>query len=146
MVIIRKAEQEDIERARELLSAREVSWENEVYSSVYFQRLIRTQNIYSQKGAIFLVAEEKCEIIGTICGEYSVDENWAELIGVVVKEGFRGRGIGSTLIKKFEDIVRERGVSVVELMANVGTLGKFIHKLGYTKGESFVSCRKKLKE
>ena len=139
MIVIRDAKKEDIGEARKLLSVKEIGWEGETYSSAYYWRLINTE------GGIFLVAEDGDGVIGTLHGECSVNEDWSYLTGVVVKEECRGKGVGVALIKRFEGIVKDRGVRMVELDANLNTLGRFIHKLGYKKGRVFVNCRKKLK-
>ena len=137
MVAIRETKKEDIEKARELLSHKELGWNNSTYNKAYYERLADTK-----EGAIFLVAEDNNEIIGVIYGEYSIKEDWSELMGVVVKENHRKKGIGVNLMNKFEDIIRNKGISMIETDANLNTLTKFIHKLGYEKGNIYVNCRK----
>lgn len=140
MVGIRNAEKEDVEKARELLKGKDIGWNNQTFSSAYFERLVDTK-----EGSIFLVAGDGEEIIGVIYGEYSVSEDWSELMGVVVMESHRGKGIGVALMKKFEEIVRNKGISMIETDANIETLGKFVEKLGYEKGSTYINCRKILK-
>ncbi|MFH1592414.1 MAG: GNAT family N-acetyltransferase [Candidatus Woesearchaeota archaeon] len=140
MINIRDAKKEDVEEARKFLSVKELSWRGQTYSFAYFERLVNTA-----EGAVFLVAEENGEMVGVVYGEYSAREDWSVLMGVAVKEGFRGKGIGKALIEKFEETVRGECISMVEIDANVETLGKFIEKLGYEKGNICVNCRKMLR-
>lgn len=140
-MIIRNAKKEDVENSRELLKGENIGWNNNTYDPAYYERLIDTE-----ERSIFLVAEDNKEIVGVVFGEYSMKEDWSELMGVVVDENFRGKGIGVALMNKFEDIVRNKGISMIETDANINTLAKFIHKLGYEKGNTFVNCRKILKK
>lgn len=141
MFNIRKTKKEDLDEAMKILSIKELGWDNgETYSHKYFERIMN-----SEEGAIFLVAEESNEILGVIYGEYSQHEDWSELMGISVKENHKGKGIGKALIQKFEDMVKSKNISMVELNAHIETLGKFVHKLGYEKGGTYINCKKILK-
>jgi len=137
IVIIRNVSISDLKNLKKLLRAKELGWG---CSMKYFKRLIFNEG----KGAIFLVAEYKFNIIGVVYGEYNKEEDWAELMGITVAENYREQGIGSNLIREFERIVCGKGVRTVELSANINTLAKNIHKLGYEKGNTYIDYRKKL--
>jgi len=136
MVIIHNAKIEDLENLGELLKIKEISWRGEGYSIEYFKRLVRE--------GVILVAEIDSKIVGFVFGEFSKEEDWAELTGVAVLEEHRGKGIGSKLINEFENVIRGKKISSIEVNAHVETLAKFIHKFGYEKGESYINCKKKL--
>ena len=140
-VRIRNATLQDMnsDLLRELLNTKEISWDGENYSDEYFKRLIR-----DKENAVFLVAEFESEIVGIIFGEYSNKEDWAELGGVAILENYRKQGIGFQLIDKFEKIIFTKNISFIYLSAHVNTLAKYIHKLGYERGETFIDFRKKL--
>lgn len=134
---IRKVTINDLHNLTELLKSKELG---EGYSTEYYLRLIR-----DIEKSVFLVAEYKREIVGLVFGEYSKEEDWAELIGVSVKRGYRNQGIGFKLIKKFEEIIKSKRIGSIEILCNVNTLAKCIQKLGYKKGETYIQCSKDLK-
>lgn len=131
-----KAAASDLNSMREILNIKELGWG---CPDNYFKRLI------SSKEGIFLVAKHKSKIIGIIYGEFNEKEDWAELTGLAVLENYRNKGIGSRLIKEFEKIICSKNISAVEVFANMNTLAKHIHKLEYETGDSYITCRKKLK-
>jgi GNAT superfamily N-acetyltransferase len=57
----------------------------------------------------------------------------AEIGGVVVDEKYRGRGVGSALLQRAEQWVRERGISPLVIRTNVVRTGAhtFYDKCGY---------------
>lgn len=137
-VNIRNARISDLASVKEILKIKELGWTEE-HSFNYLKRLINTER------GIFLVAEYASKIIGLIYGEFNEEEDWAELFGVGVSEEYRRQGISYQLIKEFEKIVKNKNISTIELFAHIDTLSKYIHKLGYKKGETYINCWKKLK-
>ncbi len=77
----------------------------------------------------FFVADLKGQIIGC-CAVSFFTEELAEIRSVAIDETFKGKGIGSDLIKKAEDVLKEEGIKY----AFVLTLTElFFTKLGYLK-------------
>ena len=133
---IRKAQSTEIEQIKMLVdSFEEMDVIKETFSEGYYLRIL-------EKG-ILLVAIEDYEIVGACSGTYNVKEKWADLLGMVVKENFRGKGIGSSLIKEFERIVKERRLNTIDLYAD-GTQLKLFKKLNYKQGRTYTAFRKKL--
>ena len=94
----------------------------------------------STPDAIVLVAEdEEGEIVGMAYGEAHVpsrfsDERALELSGVVVRAGYRGRGVGRALVQEAARFAEERGIEWVELKTfapNRGAMA-FWEGLGFT--------------
>ena len=138
MVRIRDAKIEDLKVIESLLNIEELGWAGE-YSMDYFKRLINDEN------AVFIVAECGREIVAILYAEYRVDEDWAELVGVAVKKDHRRKGIGNRLIEIFEKIIKDKGIKGIEIYAHINTLAKYIEKLGYKKGQTYINCWKKLR-
>jgi GNAT superfamily N-acetyltransferase len=70
--------------------------------------------------AVVLVAEDEGEIVGMAYGEVRVpsrfsDERALEVSGVVVRSGYRGKGVGRALVKEAARFATDRGVGWVEL-------------------------------
>jgi len=137
-ITIRPALHEDIVRGKEILQFEELCGAN-TYSEDYYKRLINSHE------GIFLVAEINSEVVGLIFGEFSKNEDWADLTGVGVKEQYRKKGIGSQLIQEFERIVKMNDIAFIELFAQTDTLGKFIDKHGFVPYKKYMHCQKQLK-
>ena len=74
----------------------------------------------SHENAVVLVAEDDGEVVGMAYGEVRVpsrfsDERAMELSGVVVRSGYRGRGVGRDLVKEAARFAAEIGVGWIEL-------------------------------
>ncbi len=74
----------------------------------------------STENAVVLVAEDEQDILGMAYGEVRVpsrfsDERALELSGVVVRAGYRGRGVGRALVKEAARFAGEIGVEWIEL-------------------------------
>ena len=80
------------------------------------------------KDRLFLVAEEKGKIIGTI----TFTDNYIATVFVNPKE--HGRGIGKKLMYTVEDIARKRKLKWIKLDASI-TAVEFYKKLGYSMEE-----------
>lgn len=70
--------------------------------------------------AVVLVAEDEGDIVGMAYGEVRVpsrfsDERALEVSGVVVRSGYRGKGVGRALVKEAAQFATDKGVGWVEL-------------------------------
>ena len=90
--------------------------------------------------AVVLVAEDdEGEIVGMAYGETRVpsrfsDERALEVSGVVVRGGYRGRGVGHELVREAAAFARDRDIDWVEIKTftpNQGAMA-FWEKLGFT--------------
>lgn len=71
---------------------------------------------------IFVAESEKGEVIGYIHvfkTKRPFLESFAELGGLVVKEGFRGRGVGKNLLMRSEVWAQENGCPEMRIRSNV---------------------------
>jgi ribosomal protein S18 acetylase RimI-like enzyme len=92
-----------------------------------------------KQNAVVLVAEDDGEVVGMAYGEVRVpsrfsDERALELSGVVVRSGFRGRGVGRELVHEAARFAQERDVEWIELKTfapNQGAM-EFWETLGFT--------------
>lgn len=97
------------------------------------------QESIENENAVVLVAEDDREVVGMAYGEVRVpsrfsDERALELSGVVVRSGFRGRGVGRELVHEAARFAHERHVEWVELKTfapNQGAMA-FWDSLGFT--------------
>jgi GNAT superfamily N-acetyltransferase len=93
----------------------------------------------STPDAVVVVAEDDGEVVGMAYGEVRTpsrfsDERALELSGVVVRAGFRGRGVGRELVKEAARFAGDLGVDWVELKTfapNEGAM-QFWEGLGFT--------------
>ncbi len=89
--------------------------------------------------AVVLVAEDEGEVVGMAYGEVHVpsrfsDERALELSGVVVRTGYRGRGVGRALVHEAARFAKERAIEWVELKTfapNQGAMA-FWEGMGFT--------------
>lgn len=70
--------------------------------------------------AMVLVAEDEGEVVGMVFGEASrpsrfSDERALELAGVVVRAGYRGRGVGRALVAEAARFASDAGLTWIEL-------------------------------
>ncbi len=79
-----------------------------------------------------LVVEENEKIIGT----GSLEED--ELKTIFVLPTYQGLGIGMQLIHKLEDYAKAKRTMRLKVPASISGIG-FYEKLGYKKGETFIS-------
>jgi ribosomal protein S18 acetylase RimI-like enzyme len=100
---------------------------------------LKYREAMSTENAVVLVAEDEGEIVGMSYGEVRVpsrfsDERALELSGVVVRTGYRGRGVGRALVQEAARFAGELGVEWVELKTfapNQGAMA-FWEGLGFT--------------
>ncbi len=133
---IRKAKNSEIKEVKKLVDKlEEMDVIKETFPETYYRRIL-------QKG-ILLVAIENQELVGVCFGTYNTKEKWADLLGLVVKEKSRKKGIGSSLVKKFEEIVKNKKLKTIDLYADKTQLQLF-KKLSYKQGRTYTAFRKKL--
>ena len=133
---IRKAKNSEIKGIKKLVDEfEEMDVIKETFPETYYRRIL-------QKG-ILLVAIESNELVGVCFGTYNTKEKWADLLGLVVKKSFRKKGIGSSLVKEFEDIVKNKKLKRIDLYADKTQLQLF-KKLSYEQGRTYTAFRKKL--
>ena len=100
---------------------------------------LKYREAMSTENALVLVAEDEGEIVGMAYGEVRIpsrfsDERALELSGVVVRTGYRGRGVGRALVQEAARFAGELGVEWVELKTfapNQGAMA-FWEGLGFT--------------
>ncbi len=134
--MIRKAKNSEIREIKRLVdSFKEMDVIPETFSEEYYRKIL--------KKGILLVAIENNKIVGVCFGTYNIKEKWADLLGLIVKKKFRKKGIGSSLVKEFERIVRENRLKTIDLYADKTQLQMF-RKLSYKQGRTYAAFRKKL--
>jgi GNAT superfamily N-acetyltransferase len=100
---------------------------------------LKYREAMNTENAVVLVAEDEGEIVGMAYGEVRIpsrfsDERALELSGVVVRTGYRGRGVGRALVQEAARFAGELGVEWVELKTfapNQGAMA-FWEGLGFT--------------
>lgn len=94
----------------------------------------------SNRDSVVLVAEDdEGEVVGMAYGEANIpsrfsDERALEVSGVVVRAGYRGRGVGQQLVHEAGRFARDRGIDWIELKTfapNQGAMA-FWEGLGFT--------------
>ena len=133
--MIRKAKNSEIAKIKKLVdSLEEMDTIPNTFPEEYYRRILR-------KGILFVAIEDN-KLIGVCFGSYNTKEKWADLLGLVVKEKFRKKGIGSELVKKFEKIIKEKELNTIDLYADKTQI-KLFEKLCYKQGRTYTSFRKK---
>ena len=136
-MVIRKAKISEIEKIKQLFdSFKEMDIILETFPKNYYKRIL-------EKG-ILIVAVESEELLGSCFGTYNLKEKWADLLGLAVKKEFQKQRIGSSLIKEFEMICKEKKLKTIDLYSDKAQINLF-EKLKYTKERTYTSFRKKLK-
>jgi GNAT superfamily N-acetyltransferase len=93
----------------------------------------------SHENSAVLVAEDDGEVVGMAYGEVRVpsrfsDERAFELSGVVLRAGYRGRGVGRELVREAARFAAGTGVEWIELKTfapNIGAM-EFWESMGFT--------------
>jgi len=133
---IRKAKNSEIKEIKKLVDKfEEMDVIRETFPETYYRRIL-------QKG-ILLVAIEKDKLVGICFGTYNTKEKWADLLGLVVKDEYRKKGIGSSLVKEFEKIVKNKKLKTIDLYAGKTQL-QLLRNLSYKQGRTYTAFRKKL--
>jgi len=98
----------------------------------WYRRLVQL-NRRKQPGALVLIAKVENEVAGYVIA-YSCASSTGYIDELAVHPAFRGRGVGSALLKSAEQELLKRGAKVVELSVKSGDVGalNFYLKRGYT--------------
>jgi N-acetylglutamate synthase-like GNAT family acetyltransferase len=112
---------------------REYAMEKELRNRVLRMPLgltLSEQDLQGEEGQFHLVAVDgPGRVIG--CALAVIMENRAKVRQIAIEEAYRGRGIGTKLIKDIEQAVRSKNIGTLTLHARV-TARRFFEKLGYT--------------
>jgi len=148
--MVRKATSKDIE---EILSLNDklfkyesqfgnmynLDWTYSDRGKEYFQKRL------TEKSGLVFIAEEKDNIVGYLCGyidtySYRSVNPIAEIENMFVLEDFRGRGIGSNLIRSFEVECRKREVTRfrVGFIFQNKKAERFYTKFGFDEFEKYL--------
>jgi|SRR3989338_8101382 len=134
--MVRKAKKSEVEEIKKIIdSSEEMDTMSETFPKAYYERII-------EKG-ILLIAEENKKIVGVCFGTFNAKEKWADLLGLTVLPKFRNKGLGSSLVKAFEEFVKKKKLKTIDLYADKKQLLLF-RKLGYKEGRAYTAFRKKL--
>lgn len=88
------------------------------------------QDVRDEDKQIHLAAvDEQGKVVG--CALIAFEGNSARIRQMAVEEAFRGKGIGTELVRRAEEVVRGRNIRTVTLHARVSAR-EFYEKLGYT--------------
>lgn len=95
--------------------------------------------INNADSVVLVVEDDEGEVVGMAYGEARIpsrfsDERALELSGVVVRAGFRGRGVGRELVAEAARFAEERGIAWVELKTFAPNRGamEFWEDLGFS--------------
>ncbi len=143
-VIIRKAKAEELKIIQELnhqlfLHDKEydaflnMNWSFEKAGEDYFR-----DKISAEKGVCF-VALTNGELVGYLAGgmikpyQYRTIKKMSELENTLVKENFRGQGIGKKLFQAFVDWSKSQGAEKIKVSASADNMRaiKFYEKAGF---------------
>ena len=119
---IRMAELSDAEKVYNLDSTEKDSYSLDTISS-----MLSSDNAYT------MIVEDDTKVIGYISFSIAIDE--AELIKIVVDNGYRRQGIAAGLIKDSIDELKNRGVKIIFLEVRVDNTPakKLYEKTGFIK-------------
>jgi N-acetylglutamate synthase-like GNAT family acetyltransferase len=132
---IRKAKDSEIKEIKKIVDKfEEMDVIKDTFPETYYRRIL--------KKGILLVAIENNELAGVCFGTYNTKEKWADLLGLVVKEKIRKKGIGSSLVQEFEKIVKSKKLKTIDLYADKTQLRLF-KNLSYKQGRTYIAFRKK---
>lgn len=127
----------------------EIVWKKVFKQTDAFELLLQDHDLYFEiqenwktdrkEDAIAFLAKQNKVNAGLIAGYQDPDQEDAMFISiVVVKERFKGSGIGRMLIEKFEDWARKRGYTKVTLVVaddNADKAVNFFERVGYSRSE-----------
>ena len=94
---------------------------------------------------LFFVAEAGAKVVGSVMAGYDGHRGW--IYSLAVLPGFRGRGLGSRLVRHAEERLKLLGCPKINLQIMQGNEGveAFYRKLGY-EAEQRISMGKKVPE
>jgi N-acetylglutamate synthase-like GNAT family acetyltransferase len=153
---VREATVSELESVKALIDAfEELDTDESTYTLEYYERLLDEGLVLVAIGdGEFEIASESepddiqktkvpPTILGACFGKYDEDEDWADMLGLAVREPVQGQGIGTALVGAFETAVADRDISTIDLFAHESRRG-FFDELGYDAGNTYVAFRKRL--
>ncbi len=106
----------------------------------------RIHQVLTMEGSMCMVqTDEDDNITGYLMGYYKEydDIRGYYLEEIVIFMGNQGKGYGSDFLKELKKVVRENGVSIIELSSvNDDAHNKFYSKLGFNPVDNFVAMSK----
>lgn len=104
-------------------------------------------SLTDKKRNLVIIAERNKKLIGLLVAELWEKKKSSFLVNIFVKKDYRGRGIATILIKKYEKICRK--YKIIHILGLVlitnKKMQKFMGKYNYKKGNKFYVYEKKLK-
>jgi len=93
--------------------------------------------------SIFLVAEDRGEIVGTVLVTHDLRKGWLNRLAVRTED--QGRGIAKMLVRRAEEELSAQGVNVFAVQIHKGNerSRKLFAELGYIEHEDIVYCSKR---
>ncbi len=93
--------------------------------------------------SIFLVAEDRGEIVGTVLVTHDLRKGWLNRLAVRTED--QGRGIAKMLVRRAEEELSAQGVNVFAVQIHKGNerSRKLFAELGYIEHENIVYCSKR---
>lgn len=117
--------------------AEDLQQNEERYSKAYLEQLILDPQ------AVFLKAMKSGGVIGVVLGEFDSEQDWADLLGLFVKDEFTKRGVEMRLLAEFENVLFEKKISTYSVFSAPKNVG-FFQDQGLKKRKEYVSMEKKL--
>jgi len=104
------------------------------------------ERIWRQLGkesSIFLVAEDRGEIVGTVLVTHDLRKGWLNRLAVRTED--QGRGIAKMLVRRAEEELPAQGVNVFAVQIHEGNARsrKLFAELGYVEHGNIVYCSKR---
>lgn len=136
MANIRFFKEDDYQGLKNLLEKNEMYWEDADSEDQVRRRISRDPES-------MLVAEEDDKIVGSL---YVITEFAPSLFRLSVDPDYQGRGIGTALGTRGEEILRSRGYKQVSISVNERNkrLLETYEKNGFDRGNAYVWMTKKL--
>lgn len=128
----------DLDEIQSLINSEEDLQPNEEkYSKQYLEQLILDPQ------AVFLKAKKSGKIIGVVFGEFDEEQDWADMLSLIVEETQKNRGVESRLLDEFENKLVDSKVSNYNVFSTPENLTFFEGK-GLKQRKHYISLEKKL--
>ena len=137
IVNLRFYKDKDYEQVKQTLK------EGDLFDDVWEARNNLNKKIERDPESIIL-AEENNKIIGCV---FIVEDGWNAFVWrLSVRKDYRKKGIGLELMKKAEEIIKQRGIKEASIFvsANISNLKKWYKNQSYTKTSDYTFMYKKL--
>jgi len=114
-----------------------------VYSKEYVIDCIR-----DKKMNLFLVAEDKNEIIGILLAEIWDKKRYSFFVNFVVLPEYRSKGIGTGLYKSYEKYCKKHKLRIITALVQTSnkTMQRFCENKGYKKGHKLYFYEKEFRK